>query len=482
MSNLNITGFFRKSIRGKIYSIVISMIFLVMIIVGASIWFANTLSTVTDIARCERGHTVALNSGLWYLYQYIHSGHNEDLQAYKKNIEKARDYSASFGNILKNLQEMEEKRVIENFDLLFDEVDYDKAAQMIGRVKLLKMLPHVQDLINIAIEENKLTVNYIGHVDAWMNEQDPEKKNIALSKLDVEGKHLTDNATKFSDGTAALSDFTTSLVVWALIALLFILAGTGLLISIKISSTITGPLSEITNALRDISEGEGDLTKRIHLESQDELGRMAGFFNKFIQYINEVVIQVQASADELARGIEEISSGNQNLSQRTTEQASSIEEMAATIEETSATITQNTMNSNKARDTSSKAVAIAEEGGVQVKSTANIINEIKDSSKRIGEIINVINEISFQTNLLALNASVEAARAGDHGRGFAVVAGEVRNLAQRSAASSKEIGIIIRESLAQIEKGAEQANNSGTGINEILDSSNKRNTFLLKKG
>jgi len=468
MDNGTLIGYFARSIRGKIYSIVLSMIFLVIIIVGASVWFANTLSTVTDIARLERGHTVYLNTGLWHLYQYINSGHDDDLKNYRKNIDKAFSYSFVFANILKDLDTKSETQVIENFDHIFDEVDYNRSAQIIGRVKLLKILPLIQNLINIAADENRLTANYKLHVDNWMSESDPVKKAAALKDLDREGVFLTDNATRFSEGTAALSGFTTNLVVWALIALLFLLAGVGVLISLKISSTITGPLSEITEALREISGGGGDLTKRIKIDSGDELGEMAEYFNKFIGFINDVVAKVQLGADELARGIEEISAGNQNLSRRTTGQASSIEEMAATLEQTSATISQNTENSSRAKDTSLNAVVLAEKGGVQVKSTASIINDIKSSSKRIGEIINVINEISFQTNLLALNASVEAARAGEHGRGFAVVAGEVRNLAQRSAASSKEIANIIRESLSLIDKGAEQANNSGNDINEII--------------
>lgn len=167
---------------------------------------------------------------------------------------------------------------------------------------------------------------------------------------------------------------------------------------------------------------------------------------------------------------EQISAGNQNLSQRTTEQASSLEEIASTLEETTATITQNTENAKHANTTSIASYQFAEKGGELVGDAVMSINEISDSSKKIGEIINVINEIAFQTNLLALNAAVEAARAGDQGRGFAVVAGEVRNLAQRSATAAKQIGELIRESIGKIEKGTDQANNSGEAIKEIINS------------
>lgn len=469
MGNAGVIKYFKKSIKGKIYSIVFSMLLLVVIIISASIWFANTLSTVTDIARCERGHTVAINMGLWHLYKYMTSGDREDLNNYYRYINKGHSYSKNFGNILKDLDSKPEDEVVKNFDRTFDELDHSRASQMINRVKLLKIIPYVTSLIDIAVKEDQITTQFKAHVEIWLNETNPGKKAAALKELDDEGRSLTDNATRFSDGTAALSDFTINLIIAALIVLLFLLAGIGIAVSLKIISTITGPLNIITDALKDISEGEGDLTKRINIDSADELGRMAQYFNRFIEYINGMVKKVQIGAEELARGIEQISSGNQDLSQRTTEQASSIEEMAATIEETSATIDQNSENSDKARQTSTSAVTIAEKGGDQVKSTVSIINDIKGSSRKIGEIINVINEISFQTNLLALNAAVEAARAGDHGRGFAVVAGEVRNLAQRSASSSKEIEKLIRDSLALIETGAEQANDSGTAINEIVN-------------
>lgn len=341
---------------------------------------------------------------------------------------------------------------------------------MVNRVKLLRMIPLVQNLVSIAADADKATVSFKEHFNSWLSETDPVKKASAFTELNKEGIILTDIATKFSEGVADLSGFTINLIVWALVGLLFILSAIGLAISLRISSSITGPLENITYALKDISEGEGDLTKRIELNTEDELGEMALYFNRFVEFIHDIIFRVQVSAEELSLGIEQISSGNQNLAQRTTEQASSIEEMAATIEETSATITQNTDNAGKARETSSNAVAIAEKGGAQVNSTVTIINDMKDSSKKIGEIINVINEISFQTNLLALNASVEAARAGDHGRGFAVVAGEVRNLAQRSASSAKEIEKLIKDSLELIENGAEQANNSGRDISEIINS------------
>ena len=204
----------------------------------------------------------------------------------------------------------------------------------------------------------------------------------------------------------------------------------------------------------------------------DEIETLGSWFNKFIGSLSEVIGGIHAAAENLNHAVNEISSGNQNLSQRTTEQAATLEEIASTVQETSSAIGQNALNSNKAEELSQSARNMSEGGVVVSDEAVSAIREVNESSKKIEDIINVINEISFQTNLLALNASVEAARAGDSGRGFAVVAGEVRNLAQRSGSAAKEIAELIKDSRYKVENGTILVNKSGKVLSEINETIN----------
>ncbi len=217
----------------------------------------------------------------------------------------------------------------------------------------------------------------------------------------------------------------------------------------------------------------GDLTVKVAeaiLNRNDAVGKLAQALSRMITSLSEIISGIIINSQTLAQAVEQISSGNQNLSQRTAEQASSLEEVASTIEETTATIKQNADNAGNANTMADKASRKAEEGVAIIGSAVKSINEISQSSKKIGEIITMINEISFQTNLLALNAAVEAARAGEQGRGFAVVAGEVRNLAQRSARAAKEIGTLINDSIEKINTGTGLVNKSGESLKEITSS------------
>jgi methyl-accepting chemotaxis protein len=212
----------------------------------------------------------------------------------------------------------------------------------------------------------------------------------------------------------------------------------------------------------------GDLSKRIEQEYQGSFEKLKRDANTTADKLTEVINRINTSATLVASGAEEISQGNADLSQRTEEQASSLEETASSMEEMTSTVRQNADNAKVVNELAEETRDKAQQGGEVVNRAVISMSAINESSKKIADIISVIDEIAFQTNLLALNAAVEAARAGEQGRGFAVVAGEVRNLAQRSAGAAKEIKELIRDSVGKVEDGTLLVNESGATLKEIV--------------
>ena len=214
---------------------------------------------------------------------------------------------------------------------------------------------------------------------------------------------------------------------------------------------------------------EGDLTIRIEESGKDGFfKKLAVGMNQLVANMGDAIRSMSSVATEVGTGAEEISKGNVDLSARTEQQASSLEQTAASMEQMTAAVKNNADNAAQASQLARAARDQAERGGAVVQSAVSAMTEINASSRKIADIIGVIDEIAFQTNLLALNAAVEAARAGEQGRGFAVVAGEVRNLASRSAAAAKEIKSLIQESVSKVEDGSKLVDASGAVLLEIM--------------
>ncbi len=244
----------------------------------------------------------------------------------------------------------------------------------------------------------------------------------------------------------------------------------GLLVVYAVSRAIAAPVARAAAMLGEIADGNGDLTRRMRVETNDEIGALAGAFNRFAASLNQTIGKIRIGADTIAHASSEIAVGNMDLSARTEAQAGSLEETASTMEELTATVRQNADNARQANELVTAASNYATQGGQVVGEVVQTMSAIKDSSNKIVDIIAVIDGIAFQTNILALNAAVEAARAGEQGRGFAVVASEVRTLAQRSAAAAKEIKELIGDSVDKVNAGGKLVDSAGDTMQHIVSS------------
>ncbi|QDZ28156.1 methyl-accepting chemotaxis protein [Noviherbaspirillum sp. UKPF54] len=231
---------------------------------------------------------------------------------------------------------------------------------------------------------------------------------------------------------------------------------------------ITKPLDAAVKVASGVAGG--DLTQKIVAASNDETGQLMYALKNMNDSLVQIVSQVRASTDAIGTASSQIAAGNQDLSARTEQQASSLEETASSLEELTSTVKQNAENASQANKLAQSASDVANRGGTVVSQVVETMGSINESSRKIADIISVIDGIAFQTNILALNAAVEAARAGEQGRGFAVVAAEVRTLAQRSAGAAKEIKDLINDSVEKVDAGSRLVDEAGETMQEIVTS------------
>ena len=249
---------------------------------------------------------------------------------------------------------------------------------------------------------------------------------------------------------------------------------------VAVKRLISKRLGALNTIVQDLSQGEGDLTVRLDDSDSDEIGDIAGGFNNCLDKLEQMILDVVTSGQNLVSDVENIKGENQNLSHRTSEQAENLEEIAATLEQITSAIVINAENALKARQIAEQGARQADEGNRVAEDAVQSINEISVSSRKVVDTLNFIREITFQTNLLALNAAIEAARAGEHGKGFAVVAGEVRSLAQRSADAAHEIEDITMNSVKKVEDGIVMVTRTGQELKEIEQSSGETAALITE--
>ena len=251
-----------------------------------------------------------------------------------------------------------------------------------------------------------------------------------------------------------------------------------LLVLLGFVRTMMKRLDHLNSNIQALSKGGADLTQRLPASNSPEFNAVAQSFNQFIEYLQGLMRHVGDSALAITAASREIAKGNTNLSARTEEQASSIVETAASMEQLTGTVRQNADNATHANQLAGGASQVAARGSEVVRQVVSTMGEIHQSSRKVVDIISVIDSIAFQTNILALNAAVEAARAGEQGRGFAVVASEVRNLAQRSANSAREIKTLIETSVANIDAGSQLVEQAGQTMDELMQGVNSVTTLM----
>jgi methyl-accepting chemotaxis protein len=310
-----------------------------------------------------------------------------------------------------------------------------------------------------------------------------QDKGAALAELDKLVKEAMNPAldayeglvVKLTERQTRMYDEAKSNVDQAVANGRILLAGVGLLalllgavLAWRLTRGITVPLRQAVEVANAVAEG--DLSTRIEVRGGDETGQLMAALQAMNANLNALVTRVRSGADTIATAASEVAAGNHDLSSRTEQQAGALEESASSMEELTSTVRQNADNARQGKHLATTASQIASHGGEVVAQVVETMGAIDASARKIVDIIAVIDGIAFQTNILALNAAVEAARAGEQGRGFAVVAGEVRTLAQRSAAAAREIKTLIDDSVQKVDAGSRLVGEAGVTMKDVVAS------------
>jgi methyl-accepting chemotaxis protein len=392
--------------------------------------------------------------------------------------------AATMRDLLGEIRRSEARHVMSTND---QEMDAQETRIAVARKKLTELEAMEVKVFNSPPEVEALNA-FKQHRDTWYavwEKLRPISRKGAAGAEEAQKIYTTEGSKAFNEAFAdaqKLEDFNTQQAheAWAqsqatygsaktlLISIIVLASALAAALGWYISRTIATPITEAVKSAREIASG--DMTVSIHAQGTDETAQLLNALDEMRQGLATVVAQVRHGSESVATASAEIAQGNQDLSARTESQASALEETAASMEELSSQVKQNADNARQANQLAASASTVAVRGGEVVGRVVQTMKEINDSSRKISDIISVIDGIAFQTNILALNAAVEAARAGEQGRGFAVVASEVRSLAGRSADAAKEIKSLINASVERVEQGSILVDEAGTTMTEVVGS------------
>jgi methyl-accepting chemotaxis protein len=388
------------------------------------------------------------------------------------------------------IRSFEQQHILASNPSDFPEIEKNAREQINELIKQRKIY---EKLISLPAEQalyqemGKVIDAYLGEHDgiiALSSQGKTEEARLLLIgnstryylQLTAQGEKLMDINDNASDAANEESDVLYAHSRFWIIGLLLCCITLSLSLAIWVARLISLPLIEAVRLARQVAGG--DLTAIIEADRADETGQLFEALKAMNSNLLKIVSDVRQGTDTIATASSEIATGNLDLSSRTEQQAGSLEETASAMEQLTSTVKQNADNARQANQLAVSASSVAIQGGDVVGQVVDTMGSINESSKKIVDIISVIDGIAFQTNILALNAAVEAARAGEQGRGFAVVASEVRSLAQRSAAAAKEIKVLISDSVEKVEVGSKLVEQAGSTMGEVV-SSVKRVTDIV---
>src|SRR6202521_2213109 len=347
--------------------------------------------------------------------------------------------------VMQSYQEKWKEQLAELRSIVIDldaRVASDSSKQLVAAMER-EIAAYERGVDGVVAGINDGTIKTPQQANAKVTEVKDEIHRMEAAATELSEKHRKIMADKEETITAFARQ--TALVMFTVVLVTFVVAT---FVKFSVSRGMTRPVKGMADHLGEMAQGGGDLTRRIEIISNDEVGQMASSFNLFVKKLEEIIGEVRTSSDGIASAATQVATSTASLSQGTSEQAASIEETTSSLEEMSASITQNAENSRQMEQMAVKGARDSEESGGAVRESVTAM-------KQIAEKISIIEEIAYQTNLLALNAAIEAARAGEHGRGFAVVATEVRKLAERSQTAAQEIGGLAANSVGVAERSGE---------------------------
>ena len=426
---------------------------LTLVIAAAAVW---RLNTIADATRAMMAVPLAKERMMeeWHMQTFaavrrtaaiVKSSDPSLVEFFKADGVKTASRSTELQKKIEALVDGAEERA------LFSRIGELRKAYTSSKERAIK----AKSAGDTAEAERILNQEYMPTSEAYEGKQ-AELVKMQQNRIDTVAKEID----------AASRNSARAITIVAGVAVLF-----GAVCAWVLANAIVRPIRQAVDVAEKVAGG--DLTQHIDASGTCETGALLRALRHMNDGLVAIVSQVRSGTDTIATASAEISAGNMDLSSRTEQQAGSLGTTASTVEELTGTVRQNADNARQASQLSIAASEIATQGGAVVDQVVQTMGAINDSSKKIVDIISVIDGIAFQTNILALNAAVEAARAGEQGRGFAVVAGEVRTLAQRSAAAAKEIKQLIVDSVSKVEDGTKLVDQAGTTMSEVVDSIRK---------